>query len=192
MQAQQQEVESQMKNWMTTTIAAGAVVFAGQAMAQDAPFGTDADIAYSKLLWEVMVSEKLAGEGAIQSFPYEGVEPHGMMLETFYTTATVDGNEGTLIVKRNYGPEGVEVEQVLGDPAKYLGALTVMFRREAGYDADNKDWFWVKYLPDGTLDKNPKGMQLAGRVAKGADAGCIACHVTADGGDYVFTTDLIE
>jgi hypothetical protein len=61
-----------------------------------------------------------------------------------------------------------------------------MFRREAGFDSDNQDWFWVKYLPDGTLDKNPKGMALAGKIAKGSDAGCIACHVGADGDDYLF------
>ena len=54
------------------------------------------------------------------------------------------------------------------------------------YDPDNQNWFWAKYLPNGSLDKNPKGMQLAGRVAKGADAGCIACHAGADGGDYMF------
>ncbi len=47
----------------------------------------------------------------------------------------------------------------------------------------------MKYLPDGALDKNPKGMSLAGRVGKGADAGCIACHLGAGGEDYVFTTD---
>jgi hypothetical protein len=181
-----------MNKLITTVIAVGTLSFAGNAMAQDAPFGTPEDIAYSQLLWEVMTSEKLVGDGAIQAFPYEGVEPHGMMLETFYTTATVDGHEGTLIVKRNYGPEGVEIDQVLADPAKHLGAVTVMFQRESGYDADNKDWYWVKYLPDGTLDKNPKGMELAGRVAKGADAGCIACHVNADGEDYVFTSNHIN
>lgn len=32
-------------------------------------------------------------------------------------------------------------------------------------------------------------MALAGRVAKGADQGCIACHQTAEGGDYVYTHD---
>ena len=64
-----------------------------------------------------------------------------------------------------------------------------MFRREKGYDADNKDWFWAKYKPDGSLDTNPKGMQLAGRVAKGAAQGCIACHKAAPGGDLVFNND---
>ena len=73
---------------------------------------------------------------------------------------------------------------------RYCGsAVTVMFQRESGYDDDNKNWYWAKYLADGSLDKNPKGMELAGRVAKGADAGCIACHSGADGEDYEFLRD---
>ena len=32
-------------------------------------------------------------------------------------------------------------------------------------------------------------MALAGRVAKGADKGCIACH--SNEADYIFTTDAI-
>lgn len=82
------------------------------------------------------------------------------------------------------------MESVLSYPNKHLGAYTVMFRREAGFDADNQNWFWVKYLPDGSLDKNPAGMRLAGKVAKGADVGCIACH-TGAGDDMVFTSDRI-
>ena len=62
-----------------------------------------------------------------------------------------------------------------------------MFQREDGYDSDNQNWFWAKFTPDGGLDKNPKGMMLAGRVAKGKPKGCIACHTAAPGGDYIFT-----
>lgn len=177
---------------MKKMIVAGAVSLAmlgAPALAQNAPFGTDEDADYAALIWEVMVSSRLAGDGAIQTTPYDGSAPHGMMLETFYSSATIGGHTGDLIVKRNYGPEGVEADSILMDPAKHLGAVTVMFRREAGYDEDNANWFWVKYLPDGSLDKNPKGMRLAGRVAKGAEAGCIACHSGAD--DYIFTTDHI-
>lgn len=164
----------------------------GGAMAQDAPFGTDTEIEYAKLLWDLLKAEKLAGDGAIRSVPYEGGAPHGMMLETFYTTATLDGHTGMLVVKRNYGPEGVMADDVLMDPQTHLAAVTVMFQREDGYDADNQNWFWAKYLPDGTLDKTPTGMQLAGRVAKGADTGCIACHSTADGDDYLFTSNGVN
>ena len=173
---------------LTATLAAFAVT-AGLAQAQDAPFGTKTETDYAAKLWAELQTLGMVGEGMIQSFPYEGVAPHGMMLETFYTKATLDGHTGDLIVKRNYGPEGVSADEVLSDPAKHLGAYTVMFRREDGYDDDNQNWFWVKYLPDGTLDKNPSGMQLAGRVAKGADAGCIACHSGED--DYVFTSDAL-
>ncbi|WP_412504639.1 hypothetical protein [Roseovarius sp. SYSU LYC5161] len=161
---------------------------AGGALAQDAPFGTEADTAYAEQVWTAMEEMNLAGDGMVRSFPYAGVAPHGMMLETFYTTATVGGHTGDLVVKRNYGPEGVSANDVLADPDTHLGAVTVMFRREDGYDPDNADWFWAKYLPDGSLDKNPKGMALAGRVAKGANQGCIACHV-GGGPDMLFTSD---
>jgi len=176
-----------MKTLVAATI--GLALSASAGLAQDAPFGTDADADYASLLWNVMVEGKLAGDGAVMATPYDGGPPHGMMLETFYTKATIDGHTGDLIVKRNYGPEGVSADDILADPGKHLGALTVMFRREDGYDADNANWLWVKYLPDGTLDKNPKGMRLAGRVAKGAEQGCIACHSGED--DYVFTSDHI-
>jgi len=156
------------------------------ALAQDAPFGGPEDTAFADDLWEVMIEIGLAGENAIETVPYEGLEPHGFVLETFYATATVGGETGGLVVKRNYGPAGVSVEEVQNDRAMHLAAVTVMFKRD-GYDPDNKDWFWVKYLPDGSLDKNPMGVELAGRVAKGADQGCIACHSAAPGDDFIFT-----
>lgn len=169
-----------------------AVATGTSAIAQDAPFGTPADAAYAKQIWQAMSDQRLVGDGMIRSKPYEGTDPHGMMLETFYSTATIDGHTGDLIVKRNFGPEGVDADTVLADPGKHLGAITVMFRREHGYDHEDQDWFWVKFLPDGSLDKNPKGMQLAGKVAKGADVGCIACHSGAGGDDFLFTTDAIH
>ena len=173
--------------------ASAAFAAAGSVAAQEMkPFGDDGAAAYAAQLWAVMVDARLVGERMIRATPYEGLEPHGLMLETFYTDATIGGHTGALVIKRNYGPEGVEASQVLMDPDKHLGAITVMFKREAGYDADNRDWFWARYLPNGTLDKNPKGVRLAGRVAKGADIGCIACHAAADGDDYLFTADHIK
>ena len=145
-----------MKLRPTATLAALALS-AAAAFAQDAPFGTDADADYAAQLWTEMEKIGMVGDGMLRAFPYEGVEPHGLMLETFYTTASVNGHTGDLVVKRNYGPEGVSADAVLADPAKHLGAVTVMFRREKGYDADNQDWFWVKYLPDGTHRQEPQG-----------------------------------
>lgn len=157
-------------------------LIASAAIAQN--FGGQEDQDYAAQLWQTMLDRNLAGEGAIKAFPYEGSDPHGMMLETFYTDATVDGHTGTLVIKRNYGPEGVTVDQVLGDPDEHLAAVTIMFRRSEDYAPDSGNWFWVKYLPDGSLDKAPDGTPLAGKAQ-----GCISCHATAEGGDYVFTTN---
>ena len=178
-----------MKKYVIGLALAGTLALS-TASAQDMmEFGTAHDAEYAALLWDLMEVSDLAGPDAIQTYPYEGIPPHGMMLQTFYTTGTINGHTGDLVVKRNYGPEGVTEADVLTDPSKHLGAITVMYRREAGYDVDNADWFWAKFLPDGSLDKNPNGMVLAGRVAKGADAGCIACHSAED--DYIFTSDAI-
>ena len=177
-----------MKNF----VSAGAISLAfvcTSLSAQEASFGAQSDADYAALIWEIMVAERLVGDKAIATTPYEGGPPHGAMLQTFYSTATIDGHTGDLIVKRNYGPEEVSAEQVLADPGKHLGAITIMYRREAGFDDDNQNWFWVKYRTDGSVDKNPEGMMLAGRVAKGADEGCIACHSGVD--DYIFTADHI-
>ena len=172
--------------------AVGVVSFVSTASSQMPPFGDKDSVAYAAKVWAAMGKLNLTGDDMIRAFPYEGTDPHGKMLETLYTKATIDGHTGALIVKRNYGPEGVDEDTVLKDPAKHLGAITVMFRREKGYDADTKDWFWAKFLPNGSLDKNPKGMMLAGKVAKGKKKGCIACHTGAPGGDFLFTTDHIK
>ena len=171
------------------TISAFALSFMVSLPASANEFGTEADADYAALLWAIMEEGRLVGNDALYGFPYEGIDPHGALLETFYTEATVGGHTGALIVKRNYGPADVEFDEVIADPTGHLSAVTIMFQREVGYDADNQNWFWVKYLPDGTLDKNPSGISLAGRVAKGADVGCIACHSAED--DYIFTSDAV-
>ena len=162
---------------------------AAQVHAQTPPFGDQASIAYAAKLWQALSEARLVGDDAFMSTPYEGTHPHGAVLDTIDGTLSVDGHTGEVIVKRNYGGEGVSKEKVANDPRRWLGAVTVMFRREAGYDPDNKNWFWAKYLPDGGLDTNEAGMRLAGRVAKGKPQGCIACHTGAPGGDMVFNND---
>jgi len=152
-------------------------------------FGTEDDVTYAAELWQDMVEAGLAGDGAVQALPYEGLEPHGLMLETFYTRATIDGHEGALVIKRNYGPAGVTADEVLSDRMGHLAAVTIMYRRAEGYDEETGNWFYAKYLPDGTVEPNPAGVPLAGLVGKGGDAGCIPCHANAGGGDYLYTTD---
>ncbi len=156
------------------------------AMKQAQPFGSEADIAYSQALWEVLTQAKLVGPDRIRALPYEGMEPHGVILEQLSTMVEVNGLAGIVYVKANYMGEGMTRSKVVNDPESFLGAVTVMFKRETGYDPENQDWFWVKYKADGSLHANPKGALLAGRVAKGMDKGCIACHQDAEGGDFLF------
>lgn len=155
------------------------------------PFGGEEDVTYAEALWETMKDTNLVGEKRTMSAPYTGQHPHGAILDTIDGEISVEGTTGPVIVKRNYGGEGVSMEAVWNDPGQYLVAVTVMFQRE-DYDPDNNDWFWAKYLPDGSLDTNPEGRPLAGRVAKGMEQGCIACHSTASGDDLVFGHDRFQ
>ncbi|HHJ35622.1 MAG TPA: hypothetical protein ENJ87_07640 [Gammaproteobacteria bacterium] len=150
----------------------------GKPMMQ-APFGNADDIAYAKTLWHDM--DKL-GFNARPATLYVGGPPHGAVREVL--EGNIDGRR--VIVKRNYGGKGVSIKAVQADRSKYLKSITVMAKREAGFDPEDKNWFWVKYKPNGQLHNNPKGMLLAGRVAKGMDKGCIACHKSASGNDMVF------
>jgi hypothetical protein len=143
------------------------------------PFGNAEDIDYAKQLWAKMEAKDLNSTPANL---YVGGPPHGPVREVL--EAIIDGKR--VIVKRNFGGEGVSVESVSQNRAAFLKAITVMAKREDGYDPENGDWFWVKYKPDGNLHTNAKGIKLAGRVAKGMDKGCIFCHQSASGNDLVF------
>ena len=186
------------------TTAAAAVLGMGAAMAQQdlaeesaaemkPPFSGQANVEYARALWKAMEDASFVGEDSIVTFPYVGTPPHGAVLELIETEFTFAGHTDLLIVKKNYAVEGEddeEIEQaVLNNRMENLDSVTVMFRREEGYDPDHQNWFWAKYAPGGALATNPKGMALAGRVAKGADQGCIACHQAADGGDYIYSHD---
>ncbi len=163
-----------------------ACLIAGVANA--APFGGDADVKYANDLWTSMVNESYVGDGAIKSRPYTGQHPHGAILDTIEGPININGKLHNIIIKRNYGGPGVSKDAVANNPAKWLKAVTVMLKRP-GYDPDNKDWFWVKFKASGEVDSNPKGMKLAGMVAKGKPQGCIACHTAAPGGDMIFIHD---
>ena len=96
-----------------------------------------------------------------------------------------------MIVKYNYMGESVSVNSVADNPDLNLAAVTVMFRRAEGYDSENLDWFWAKYSSDGSLQTNPQGVRLAGRIGKNPQDACIACHKFAPGDDYVFLNDQL-
>ncbi|MFQ5764592.1 MAG: cytochrome P460 family protein [Rhodospirillales bacterium] len=189
-----------MKKLPRLLIAAGVitvVAFAGDAItstrvAAKPPFGGPKDTAYAAQLWKMLTAAKFVGPDTIVTYPYDGTPPHGNVLELIQGKVTVNGHSGVVMVKKNYRGKDIDDDDVLDDPGKYLKSITVMFKRKAGYDPEDKDWFWAKYAPDGSLKKHPKGMNLAGRVAKGMSKGCIACHKTAPGNDYVYSHDRLS
>ena len=154
--------------------------------AESTPFGDPDNVAFAEKLWQAMEELNLAGESANPDTPYKGTHPHGTVLETLTSTLSINGRQGEVLVKRNYGGTGVSTAAVDDNRRKYIQDITVMFKRESGYDEANQNWFWAKFSPDGTLESNPRGLKLAGRVAKGKDKGCIACHQGAPGGDFLF------
>ncbi len=172
----------------STFISTGLLALTLSTTALAAPFGSNADTDYAAKLWRSMSNNHLVGKDAIISTPYTGTHPHGAILDTLDAKVSVGSDTGVVIIKRNYGGEGVSKTAVANEPKKYLKAITVMFKRPS-YDAETKDWFWVKYAPNGKVLSNPKGMALAGKIGKGGNAGCVACHKAAPGGDLVFNHD---
>jgi hypothetical protein len=150
------------------------------------PFGGDADVAFAEALWVAMDGYQ---NWMMQSRIMPGKSPHGMFVRLYYSIVNIEGVPYHVVVKDNYGGEGVTLDTVKASPADYLMAVTPMVQRESGYDEDNRNWFYVKFSPDGSIDKNDKDVAMAGRVAKGMPVGCIACHANAADGDYLFAND---
>ena len=169
---------------LVAVTAAAALV--ADAIAQDSPgFGDDESVAFAEQLWQVLGENDYVGENAIRRHAYPGSQPHGAVLEQIEGVVSVNGQSGTTIVKTNFAGEGITPAAVMSSSrSEFLGPITVMFKRDAGYAPDSGDWFWAKHLPGGELDQTPDGAPLAGRVA-----GCIGCHGDAAGGDFVFLHD---
>lgn len=149
-------------------------------------FGGPKDVAFAAKLWRAIDGYK---DWKLTTPVYKGASPHGKFVRLYSTYVTMDDKHYPIIIKDNYGGRGVTKDAVEAKPEEWLAAVTIMLQREKGYDNENENWFWAKYMPDGSLAKNPLGMMLAGRVAKGMPKGCISCHSNAGKGDYLFSND---
>lgn len=153
---------------------------------KDMAFGGSSDVSFAEKAWTAMQGYT---DWPMRSGVYPGSSPHGKFLRLYYNMIEVEGKHYHVIIKDNYGGEDATQKKISRSPDKYLAAVTIMLHREKGYDPEHMNWFYVKYAPDGGIMENPKGIALAGRVAKGTNQGCIACHANAAGGDYLFTND---
>lgn len=104
---------------------------------------------------------------------YPGEDPLGMLLTTYLNPAAYEAlqdeagvmPDGAIVLKENY--------TLAGD----LAASTVMYKK-TGYNPDHNDWFWLKVLADGTVEK------------EGMVAGCQECHGDVKDNDYIWTGAL--
>lgn len=181
-----------MMKWHAGLTTFGGLFLMAACSSAAAPFGANDDVEYAAKLWHQMEALHLVGTGAFYSTPYRGASPHGDYLDTIDANLEMGEHRGRLLVQRNYMGSNLGKAMVANDPVRYLGAITVMYQREKGYDRVNRDWFWVKYGPTGEVMKDGGGAALAGRVAGGSREGCIACHVAAAGDDMVFNNDRRE
>jgi len=171
-----------------------AVLTSLSTTASEVSFGLEEDLRFATQLWQRMETAKMVGPRATAQEPFfGGAKPHGMILELAFQLLDVESHEGFVVVKKNYDGNNVSVEAVKKNRAAYLVSYTVMFQRAAGYDTQNNNWFWVKYDKKGKLMQkvvNGNVLSIAGRVAKGEtpeeNGGCIYCHSSAGGGDYIF------
>jgi len=169
-----------------------------QSNPQPRAFSGSADVLFAHQLWQAMEAKHLVGKQSIPLTPFfGGAKPHGMILEIYHHKLTVGNHKGFLILKRNYNGKGVSVKTVSRNRKKYLTSITIMYKREAGYDEANLNFFWARYKPDGSLftkEMSGRKLQLAGRLIKGKDRasnkGCLYCHASAGGGDYIFYPDI--
>lgn len=132
--------------------------------------------AAGKELWDYLAKKEYAKKFTLwpgKEKLYKGAEPHGALLTTYVNKKALEAIQGkkgvlpagSIVVKENYTPE------------KKLAAITVMYKVDK-YNPEANDWFWAKYNPDGSIDK------------EGKVAGCIGCHAKAKDNDYLFTGKL--
>ncbi len=160
-----------------TIAALCALAAAAGCAAQQTASGPVSDAQFAHDLWTQMDALRLVGEHAIVSRPYVGKQPHGAILDYLQTDVTVAGRTAPVMVKKNFGGKGIFIGKVWAHPQPYLQDITVMYKREAGYDAPHQDWFYANYAPDGAV-------KASGRVGD-----CISCHKKAPGDDYIFSFD---
>ena len=75
------------------------------------------------------------------------------------------------------------------DGGKTRNNVSIMYRAK-GTDPEHNDWYWLRYLPNGSIakaDDNPGAKPIAGKVKS-----CIDCHEKAGGKDWVFSNDQSE
>lgn len=109
----------------------------------------------------------------------EGVEnPHSTTSQTYANKVAADDSKelpmGSILIREDY------------DANRKRQSISVMYRIK-DYDKDHGNWYWIKYLENGTVARGSDNKPIAGKVAS-----CIECHGKASGKDFVFSNDVAD
>ena len=171
-----------MKRTLILLLAAALILtFAGLSLAisvsnDNESSGGESGLTNGANMWKYITKEKPYTKWKLwpgTEKMYEGTQPHGAFLTTYVTKGARKViekkkgkfSQGAIIVKENYMPD------------KTLAAVTVMYKAK-GYNPEAGDWFWAKFKPDGSVEK------------EGKVEGCIKCHSAKADNDWVFTGDI--
>lgn len=145
-------------------------------------YGLAADVEFAGRLWTALKKHRWVGDKRRTAKPQTGKRPHGVVQQITKGELEVAGRTGRILVKANHRGTNATVAGVERDANRYLSGYAVMYRREAGYDPANRDWFWVVFDRDGAV-LTFENKAIAGRVDTGATNGCIGCHKKVGGRD---------
>lgn len=164
----------------------GFLCLAGSApsLADDPWYGKPNDVVLGKALWTALSAMRMIGPDRINVYPFSTVRTPNKIRQVWAGSVKVEGHTGRAVVRANHTKAGATLEKVYSRPNSYLASYTVMFKAKPGYDPRNDDWFWVKYNPSGTIDRDNNGVAIAGRVDSVSGFGCAGCHRQLGGKDY--------
>lgn len=109
----------------------------------------------------------------------EGVEnPHSASSKTYANKVAAEDSKGlpmgSILIREDY------------DANRKRQSISVMYRIK-DYDKDHGNWYWIKYLENGTVARGTDNKPIAGKVTS-----CIECHGKAGGKDLVFSNDVAD
>jgi hypothetical protein len=89
---------------------------------------------------------------------------------------------GTIITKKTWKADA-------GEKTDTLLVSFAMVKREIGYDAGNMDWEYLMIGFDEDNDYSVHPFGLLEKANRGKLQGCIDCHGSAGGGDFLWVND---
>jgi hypothetical protein len=135
---------------------------------------------FHQTFWEYIVKKDAAyntWKELSRAVPAEDVEnPHGSDSATHANKVAAANPRnlpvGSILVREDY------------DEKRHRVSISVLYRVK-DFDKQHGNWYWIKYLENGSVARNADRRMIAGTVAS-----CIECHSKAGGRDFVFSNDV--